>query len=66
MFRRKSVGTLDYFNKVTNDVILFATTPDPINPTEKYWTNFPDMKVKNKGYEVALDYRGNAGEDFTL
>lgn len=58
-------GTLDYFNKVTNDVILFATTPDPINPTEKYWTNFPDMEVKNKGYEVALDYRGNAGEDFT-
>ena len=50
---------------MTNDVILFATTPDPINPTEKYWTNFPDMEVKNKGYEVALDYRGNAGEDFT-
>ncbi|WP_209401381.1 TonB-dependent receptor [Pseudozobellia sp. WGM2] len=58
-------GTLDYFNKVTNDVILFATTPDPVNPTEKYWTNFPDMKVINNGYEVALDYRGSAGEDFT-
>ncbi|SHI44259.1 SusC/RagA family TonB-linked outer membrane protein [Pseudozobellia thermophila] len=58
-------GTFDYFNKVTSDVILYATTPDPINPTEKYWTNFPDMKVKNKGYEVALDYRGNVSDDFT-
>ncbi|MBM1105079.1 TonB-dependent receptor [Aurantibacter crassamenti] len=64
-FNGSLTGTIDYFNKVTNDVILFATTPDPINPTEKYWTNFPDMKVKNNGYEVALDYRGNISEDFT-
>ncbi|MRI01248.1 SusC/RagA family TonB-linked outer membrane protein [Kriegella sp. EG-1] len=64
-FNGSLTGTLDYFNKVTNDVILFATTPDPINPTEKYWTNFPDMEVKNNGYEVALDYRGNISEDFT-
>ncbi|WP_149273465.1 SusC/RagA family TonB-linked outer membrane protein [Pareuzebyella sediminis] len=58
-------GTLDYFNKVTSDVILYATNPDPINPTEKYWTNFPNMKIKNVGYEIALDYRGYLNEDFT-
>lgn len=65
LFNGSLTGTLDYFNKVTSDVILYATTPDPINPTEKYWTNFPDMEVKNKGYEVALDYRGEISDDFS-
>ena len=66
LFNGSLTGTLDYFNKVTGDVVLFATTPDPINPTPKYWTNLPVMEIKNKGLELALDYRGNLSEDFTF
>lgn len=66
VFEGGLTGTLEYFNKVTSDVVLFATTPDPINPTEKYWTNFPDMEIKNKGFELTLDYNGRLSEDFTF
>ncbi|WP_246245585.1 MULTISPECIES: SusC/RagA family TonB-linked outer membrane protein [Flavobacteriaceae] len=66
LFNGSLSGTLEYFNKVTSDVVLFATTPDPINPTEKYWTNFPDMEIKNKGVELTLDYNGQISDDFTF
>lgn len=66
LFHGSLSGTLEYFNKVTSDVVLFATTPDPINPTEKYWTNFPDMEIKNKGFELSLNYNGRLSEDFSF
>jgi iron complex outermembrane receptor protein len=66
MFGNRVTGTLDYFNKVVTDVVLFANRIDPIQPTEKFWTNIPDMEIKNAGVEAALDYRGNFTEDFTF
>jgi len=66
MFGNKITGTLDYFNKVVTDVVLFANRIDPIQPTEKFWTNIPDMEIKNTGIEFALDYRGSFSEDFTF
>lgn len=65
MFGNRITGTLDYFNKVVTDVVLFANRIDPIQPTEKFWTNIPDMEIKNTGVEFALDYRGTFSEDFT-
>ncbi|MEM9142696.1 MAG: TonB-dependent receptor, partial [Bacteroidota bacterium] len=64
LFRNKITGTLDYFNKVTSDVVHFSNRIDPLQPTEKFWTNIPDMKIKNTGLELALDYRGSFSEDF--
>ena len=64
LFGNRVTGTLDYFNKVVTDVVLFANRIDPIQPTEKFWTNIPDMEIKNTGVEFALDYRGNFSEDF--
>lgn len=64
LFGNKLTGTLDYFNKVTSDVVLLANRIDPIQPTEKIWTNIPDMEIINTGIEVALDYRILLGEDF--
>ncbi len=64
LFGNRVTGTLDYFNKVASDVVLFANRIDPIQPTEKVWTNIPNMEIKNTGVELTLDYRGNFSEDF--
>ncbi len=66
MFRNKITGTLDFFNKVTSDVVNFSNRTDPIQPTEKIWTNLGGMEIKNTGFELALDYRGTFTEDFTF
>ncbi len=66
MFQNKLSGTLDYFNKVTSDVVNFSNRTDPIQPTEKIWTNLGGMEIKNKGFEIALDYRGSFTEDFSF
>ncbi len=65
LFGNQLTGTLDYFNKVASDVVHFGNRIDPIQPTVKIWTNIPDMEIKNTGVEIALDYRGSIGEDFT-
>ena len=62
----KITGTVDYFNKVTTDVVLFANRVDPIQPTEKIWTNLEDLEIHNSGVEFALDFRTMIGEDFSL
>ncbi|GAA5040839.1 SusC/RagA family TonB-linked outer membrane protein [Marivirga lumbricoides] len=59
-------GTLDYFNKVTSDVVLFSNRIDPVQPTQKIWTNIADMEIRNSGVELALDYRNMISEDFTV
>ncbi len=66
LFGNKITGALDYFNKVTSDVLHLSNRIDPIQPTVQFWTNIPDMEIKNTGVEFALDYRGNFGEDFTF
>lgn len=62
----KITGTLDYFNKVVTDVVLFAPRTDPIQPTERVWLNVPDMEIINNGVEFSLDYRGMIGDRFTF
>ncbi len=50
-------GTIDYFHKVSNNILLEVVPPDPIQPATTYWTNVEDMKIINKGLELALDYQ---------
>ena len=65
LLNNRLTGSLDYFNKVTSDVVLFAFKIDPIQPTDKFWTNIEDMEIHNTGIEFALDYNGNFTKDFT-
>lgn len=57
-------GTIDYFNKVSTNVLASVTVPDPINVVSEYYVNVKDMKIINKGLELALDYKFNTGNDF--
>ena len=57
-------GTVDYFHKVSDNILLEVVPPDPIQPATTYWTNVKDMTITNKGLELALGYQGQSG-DFT-
>lgn len=65
MLNNRLTGSLDYFNKVTSDVVLFAFKIDPIQPTQKFWTNIEDMEIQNSGVEFALDYSSDITKDFS-
>jgi len=59
-------GTVDYFYKVSNDILLEVVPPDPIQPATTYWTNVKDMTITNKGLELALNYQFKSKSDFTF
>jgi len=65
LLNNRLTGSLDYFNKITSDVGLFAFKIDPLQPTDKFWTNIDDMEIRNSGVEFALDYNSDATRDFT-
>jgi iron complex outermembrane receptor protein len=65
LFNNRLSGTVDYFNKVSENILLEVAPVDPIQPTSKYWKNIPDMQIKNNGIEVALDYSSNKSRDFS-
>ena len=65
LMNNKLSGTLDVFNKISDNIILNAITTDPINPTPTYWINIPNMEIKNTGVELALDYQSDRRKDFS-
>jgi iron complex outermembrane receptor protein len=61
LFNGRLTGTIDAFNKVTNNVLLNTPTSDPIQPANETWRNIEDMKITNKGLEFELNYRHTFG-----
>jgi TonB-dependent starch-binding outer membrane protein SusC len=57
LFKGALSGTVDYFHKVSNNILLEVVPSDPIQPATTYWTNVEDMNITNKGIEIALDYQ---------
>ena len=57
-------GSIDLFNKNTNNILLYIPPADPIQPTDKYWANIKDMNINNKGLEIDLEYRVNNDKGF--
>lgn len=50
-------GSVDYFRKVSNKILLEVIPADPIQPASTYWTNVPNMNITNQGLEFDLNYR---------
>ncbi|MBC9794443.1 TonB-dependent receptor [Sinomicrobium sp. FJxs] len=65
VFDYRLTGTLDYFNKVSSNILLEVVPADPIQPASTYWTNIDDMKIHNSGLELALDYSSDTAGDFS-
>lgn len=61
-------GSVDYFNKVTDNILLEVIASDPVQPTSSQWTNVKDMTITNSGLELALNYqlRANNGLIFNI
>ncbi|HEY9045094.1 MAG TPA: TonB-dependent receptor [Ohtaekwangia sp.] len=59
-------GSVDYFNKVSSNILLEVFPADPIQPASTTWTNVKDMKIKNAGVEVALNYQYRGNNTFTF
>lgn len=64
-FGNKLTGTVDYFNKVSEKILLEINPTDPITPTEKLWRNIDNMSINNSGFELGLDYTNRKGNGFT-
>ncbi|GAB3558530.1 SusC/RagA family TonB-linked outer membrane protein [Spirosoma fluminis] len=57
LFKGALSGSVDYFNKVSNKILLEVIPADPVQPASTYWTNVPNMSITNKGLEIDLNYR---------
>lgn len=58
-------GTIDYFNKVSDNILLEVTPPDPISPTPTFWTNIPNMEIKNSGIELSVAYSSDPNAELS-
>jgi TonB-dependent starch-binding outer membrane protein SusC len=56
LFNGAISGTIDAFNKVSNDILLEVIPADPVQPATTTWTNVQDMTITNKGLEMELYY----------
>lgn len=50
-------GSIDFFNKVSNNILLEVIPADPVQPAGSFWTNVKDMNITNNGVEMELEYR---------
>ncbi len=64
LFDNRLTGTIDFFNKVSENILLEVVPTDPIQPTATFWTNVPDMEIQNTGVELAMEYRSNPQREF--
>ena len=65
LFDYRLTGTLDVFRKISENILLEVAPVDPIQPTDRFWTNIPNMKIRNTGVELALNYSSDATKDFS-
>ncbi len=64
LFNGALSGTVDYFRKVSNKILLEVIPADPVQPAATYWTNVPNMSITNQGVELDLNYRYVAPRGF--
>ncbi|WP_462249194.1 SusC/RagA family TonB-linked outer membrane protein [Ferruginibacter sp.] len=60
LFKGALTGTIDFFRKVSNNILLQVIPADPVQPATDVWSNVKDMTITNKGAEFELDYRYKA------
>lgn len=63
-FDYRLTGTVDYFNKVSSNILLEVVPADPVQPTSTFWDNIEDMKIYNSGVELALNYSSKPQQAF--
>jgi TonB-dependent starch-binding outer membrane protein SusC len=64
LFKGAISGTLDVFNKESNNILLQVIPADPVQPATTTWSNVPNMTITNKGVELELMYHFGKNRDF--
>lgn len=64
LFNAQVSGTFDYYQKVSDNILLEIVPSDPIQPTSTFWTNIPDMEIRNSGFELSLEYKNFVSNNF--
>jgi TonB-dependent starch-binding outer membrane protein SusC len=59
-------GSVDYFDKVSSEILLEVYAADPVQPTQTLWTNIEGMEIRNSGLEVALNYQHKKADGFSF
>jgi len=65
LFKGALTGTVDVFNKVSENILLQVIPADPVQPAAEVWSNVKDMTITNKGVEFELDYRHQSENGIT-
>lgn len=65
LYNYRLTGTVDVFNKVSENILLEVAPVDPIQPTDRFWTNIPNMEIKNTGIELGLNYNSDPIKELT-
>lgn len=64
LFNGALSGNIDYFNKVSNNILLEVIPADPVQPASSIWTNVENMEITNQGVELELNYRKRFASGF--
>ena len=61
LFNGALSGTIDYFNKVSDNILLEVIPADPVQPATTFWANVAGMEIANRGVEFELNFRQRTG-----
>jgi TonB-dependent starch-binding outer membrane protein SusC len=61
LMKGELTGSIDVFNKKSNNILLEVIPADPVQPAGTFWTNVKDMTITNKGIEFDINYRKQIG-----
>ena len=59
-FNGALAGSIDVFNKVSNNILLEVIPADPVQPATTVWANVEDMQIINRGLELSMNYAHTA------
>jgi len=65
ILNNRLTGTFDFFNKISDNIISIINTVDPVEPAPTMWKNISNMKIKNTGLELTLNYNSDTSKAFT-
>jgi iron complex outermembrane receptor protein len=63
LFGGRLNGAVDWFRKLSNNILLEVIPADPVQPAGTFWTNVEDMTITNGGLELDLEYRDKVGKN---
>ncbi|MBX3241502.1 MAG: TonB-dependent receptor [Chitinophagaceae bacterium] len=66
LFNGELSGSVDWFNKVSDNILLSIPPTDPVQPSALYYSNIPGMAIDNRGIEIDLAYNKRVSRNLKL